>query len=148
MQRISSITGPAPGQTSLPRSAAHAADLLTRLFRGVNTTVPLRLWNGTLLHSGVAGQPACADGPHPFTMVCRSPATVGALALGRDPLRLAGVYFRDEVNIEGDFFAALGLQDHLRSITMSWRDRFSAALAALALYLEDRAGCRRSLSRA
>jgi cyclopropane-fatty-acyl-phospholipid synthase len=59
------------------------------------------------------------------------------MALGRDPLRLAEVYFRDEVDIEGDFFAALGLKDHLRSISMSWRDRIGALVAALRLCLSD-----------
>ena len=148
MQPTTTITGPVLVQTPSPRIAAHAADLLTRLFRGLNTTVPLRLWNGTLLNLGDACQTAGAGGSHPFTLVCRSPAAVRALALGRDPLRLAEVYFRDEVDVEGDFFAALGLKDHLRSISMSWRDKVGAGLAALALCLEDRTTRGRSLGRA
>ena len=137
-----------PSQMPSPRSAAHAADLLTRLFKGVTTAVPLRLWNGTLLHLGNACAPADAGGLHAFTLVCRSPAAVRALALGRDPLRLAEVYFRDEVDVEGDFFAALGLKDHLRSISMGWRDKASAALAALALCWENRTRQGRLLERA
>ena len=148
MQPITTTTGPALVLAPSPRIAAHAADLLTRLFRGLNTAVPLRLWNGTLLNLGDACQPAGAGGSHPFTLVCRSPAAVRAMALGRDPLRLAEVYFRDEVDVEGDFFAAVGLKDHLRSISMSWRDRVGAALAALALCLEDRTARGRSLGRA
>jgi cyclopropane-fatty-acyl-phospholipid synthase len=128
--------------------AAHATDLLTRLFRGLDTAVPLRLWNGTLLTLGDACQAARAKGPHPFTLVCRRPAAVRAMALGRDPFCLAEVYFRDEVDIEGDFFAALGLKDHLRSISMSWRDRFGAAVAALALCLGDRTARGRAAERA
>ena len=138
--------------TSLsPRIAEHAADLLTRLFRGLDRTVPLRLWNGRLLKLGNAADgPSNGDAPHRFTLVCRSPAAVRAMALGRDPLRLAEVYFRDDVDIEGDFFAALGLKDHLRTISMSWRDRIGAAVAALrlCLCLSDPASSRRSGERA
>ena len=148
MQPITTLAGPVLVQTPSPRIAAHAADLLTRLFRGLDTAVPLRLWNGTLLTLGDACQPATAGEPQPFTLVCRSPAAVRAMALGRDPLRLAEVYFRDEVDIEGDFFAALGLKDHLRSISMSWRDRLGAAVAALALCLADRTARGRPLERA
>lgn len=70
------------------------------------------------------------------------------MALGRDPLRLAEVYFRDDVDIEGDFFAALGLKDHLRTISMSWRDRIGAAAAAMRLCLSAPISSRRSSERA
>ena len=132
-----------------PRIADHAADLLTRLFRGLDRTVPLRLWNGRLLKLGNAEAGVSkGDAPPRFTLVCRSPAAVRAMALGRDPLRLAEVYFRDDVDIEGDFFAALGLKDHLRTISMSWRDRIGAVAAALRLCLSDPTASRRSGERA
>lgn len=138
MQPIQTLAGATREPAASPRLAGYAADLLTRLFRGLDTAVPLRLWNGTLLTLGSSSRLADPAVPHPFTLVCRSPAAVRAMALGRDPLRLAEVYFRDEVDIEGDFFAALGLKDHLRAISMPWRDRFGAATAALALCLIDR----------
>ena len=148
MQPISTTTDPSLVQAPSHQTAAHAANLLTRLFRGLDTTVPLRLWDGTLLQLGNACPTAAAGESNPFTLVCRSPSAVRALALGRDPLRLAEVYFSNEVDVEGDFFAALGLKDHLRSISMSWRDRVGAALAALALCLEDRTARRHPLERA
>lgn len=77
-----------------------------------------------------------------FTLVCRSPAAVRAMVMGRDPLRMVEVYFRDDVDIEGDFFAALGLKDHLRAIRMSWRDRLAALMAALQLCWADRGAYR------
>ena len=55
------------------------------------------------------------------------------MVLGRDPLRLAEAFFRGDIDIEGDFFAALGLKDHLHSIRLSFRDRLGALLTALRL---------------
>jgi cyclopropane-fatty-acyl-phospholipid synthase len=139
MEPITTLAGPTHVYSPSPKIAAHAADLLTRLFRGLDTPVRVQLWNGTVLTLGDAAQVVGAASPHCFTLVCRSPAAVRAMALGRDPLRLAELYFRDEINVEGDFFAALGLKDHLRAISMSWLDRLGAALAAFALCLADRA---------
>ena len=39
-----------------PKIAEHATELLTRLFRGLESTVPLRLWNGKLLKLGNTGK--------------------------------------------------------------------------------------------
>jgi len=142
------IAGAKVEQSLSPRIADHAADLLVRLFRGLDRTVLLRLWNGTLLTLGKVGNATLAKEPQRFTLVCRSPAAVRAMAFGRDPLRLAEVYFRDDVDIEGDFFAALGLKDHLRSISISWRDRIGALLAALRLFLSDPTGSSPSAERA
>jgi hypothetical protein len=46
------------------------------------------------------------------------------MAPGPDTLRLAEVYSRYDVDIdiEGGFFSALGLKDHLQTIEMSRRD--------------------------
>ncbi len=121
-----------------PHIAEHATELLTRLFRGLENTVPLRLWNGKLLKLGNAGKRALSSESDHFTLVFRSPSAVREMVFGRDPLRLAEVYFRDDMDIEGDFFAALGLKDHLRAIRMSWRDRSGALVAALRLILADR----------
>ena len=95
----------------------------------------MRLWNGITLRLGTA----CVVESEPrFTLVCRNPGVVRSMVLGRDPLRLAKAYFRGDIDIEGDFFAALGLKDHLRSIRLSSRDRLGALLAALRLpALED-----------
>jgi cyclopropane-fatty-acyl-phospholipid synthase len=103
-----------------PRIAELAADLLTRLFGNLDCVVRLRLWNGRLLTLGKSDKLTSIKEPPPYILVCRSPAAVCAMAFGRDPLRLAEVYFRDDVDIEGDFFAALGLKDHLRVIRMPW----------------------------
>ncbi len=107
-----------------------ASDLLKRLFRGFEGSLALRLWNGATLRLGTAGHHSAAP---PFTLVCRSPSVVRAMVLGRDPLRLAEAYFRGDIDIEGDFFAALALKNHLNSIRMSGLDRLRATFSALNL---------------
>ncbi len=107
-----------------------ASDLLKRLFRGFDGSLALRLWNGTTLRLGKADP----DGSEPpFTLVCRTPGVVRSMVLGRDPLRLVEAFFRSEIDIEGDFFAALGLRNHLHSIRLTFRERLSAVLTALRL---------------
>jgi cyclopropane-fatty-acyl-phospholipid synthase len=112
-----------------------AADLLQRLFSSFDGSLAVRLWNGTTLQLGRHG----AQRPQTrFTLVCRNPAALGSVVMGRDRLRLAEAFFRGDFDIEGDFFAALGLKDHLDSIHMSWRDRFGALIPALRLQLINR----------
>ena len=114
-----------------------ASDLLKRLFRNFDGSLALRLWNGTTLQLGKAG----ADVPVPrFTLVCRDPGVVRSMVLGRDRLRLAEAFFRGDIDIEGDFFAALSLKDQLHSIRLSSRDRLGALLAVLRLRGSDDAG--------
>ncbi len=130
------INGPgACAQALHPPVALHplveaASDLLKRLFRGFKGRLAMRLWNGTPLKLGSTGG---EDAEPPFTLVCRSPGAVRTMVVGRDPLRLAEAYFRDDIDIEGDLFAALGLKDHLHAIRLSLRDRLGALLSAMRL---------------
>ena len=94
--------------------APHAdvvSDLLKRVFRSFDGSLALRLWNGTTLRLGNAELHASAP---PFTLVCNHPGFVRTMVLGRDPLRLAEAYFQGHIDVEGDFFAALGLKDQDR----------------------------------
>ena len=121
---------PGPWGAVAHTGADEASDLLKRLFRGFDGSLALRLWNGTTLRLGKAG-------PHesdpPFTLVCHHPGFVRSMILGRDPLRLVEAYFRGDIDVEGDFFAALNLKDHLHSIRLSLRERLGALLTALRL---------------
>jgi cyclopropane-fatty-acyl-phospholipid synthase len=119
-----------PALPALHHGVKEASDLLKRLFRGFNGSLALRLWNGTTLSLGNAEH----DNPSPpFTLVCRHPSVVRSMVLGRDPLRLAEAYFRGDIDIEGDFFAALSLKNHLHTIRMSALRRLGAVLSALRL---------------
>lgn len=104
--------------------------LLKCLFRGFDRSVALRLWDGTTLK---LGKEATGESEPRFTLVCLNPGVVRSMILGRDPLRLAESFFRGDLDIEGDFFAALSLKDHLNSIRLPFRDRLSALLLALRL---------------
>ena len=114
-----------------------ASDLLKRLFRGFNGSLSLRLWDCSTLRLGTG---ANAESQSDFTLVCRNPGVVRSLVLGRDPLRLADAYFRGDIDIEGNFFTALGLRDHLEAIRISARDRVWALLSALRLPATNAAG--------
>lgn len=112
------------------RGVDQASRLLRRLFRSFDGSLAMRLWDGTTLRLGKAA----AFGSEPrFTLVCHNPSVVRSMVLGRDPLRLADAYFRGDLDVEGDFFAALGLKDQLRRIRLSFRDRLGALLGALRL---------------
>jgi cyclopropane-fatty-acyl-phospholipid synthase len=68
-----------------------------------------------------------------FTLVFRNPEVVCLAVLGRDPLRLAEAYFRGDLDIEGDFFAALSLKDHLQALQLSVGEQIGVAASALRL---------------
>jgi len=125
------------GLITTDRGAAAASKLLKHLFGAFNGSLALRLWDGTVLRLGKTH----ADGSEPrFTLVFHDPSVVRSMVLGRDPLRLAEAYFGGDVDIEGDFFAALGLKDQLQSIQLSARDRLGALFSALRLPGSSSAG--------
>ncbi|MGC1520398.1 MAG: cyclopropane-fatty-acyl-phospholipid synthase family protein [Steroidobacteraceae bacterium] len=107
-----------------------AADLLARLFGRLSFRVSLRLWDGGALQVGAAD---AGRREAPFTLVFRNPHVVCSAVLGRDPLRFAEAYFRGDLDIEGDFFAALALRDHLEALQMPAAEQVGAVFAALRL---------------
>jgi cyclopropane-fatty-acyl-phospholipid synthase len=128
------------GTSNPPSEAAHyrgseqAAELLMRLFRRYPQGLTLRLWDGTSIRAGAAnGQES------PFTLVFRTPEVVWSAVLGRDPLALADAYFRGELDIEGDFFAALSIKDHLDALQMPRGEKLLAAFTALRLKMRNAA---------
>ena len=114
------------------RGAQLAADLLRKLFRRYPACLSLQLWNGTTLRVGAN---AASGADSPFTLVIRNPEVVCAAVLGRDPLALAEAYFRGDMDIEGDFFAALSIKDHLDALQMPAAAKLLAAVSALRLRL-------------
>jgi cyclopropane-fatty-acyl-phospholipid synthase len=118
------------------RGSAQASDLLTRLFRRYPGSLNLRLWNGTALRVGAN---AAGREDAPFTLVFKTPEAVWSAVLGRDPLALADAYFRGDLDIEGDFFAALSLKDHLEELQLSAAEKLRAAFTALHLRMMNAA---------
>jgi cyclopropane-fatty-acyl-phospholipid synthase len=132
--RPASVAG---GRGSVPatsavsyRGVALASDLLTRLFHRLPLALTLRLWNDATVRVG-ASEPGTQQSP--FALVFRNPEAVSTTVLGRDPLRLAEAYFRGDLDIEGDFFAALALKDHLQALQLSVGEKIGAAVTALRL---------------
>ena len=112
------------------RGSALAADLLRRLFNRLPFSLAIRLWNDVTFQVGAA-KPDTPDAP--FALVFRHPEAVCSAVLGRDPLRLAEAYFRGDLDIEGDFFAALELKNHLRGLQLSVGEQIGVAATALRL---------------
>lgn len=119
------------------RGVDDASALLSRLFRSYDGCVVVRLWDGTLLTLGRRASDPLQEAPA-FTLVFRHPEVVSLLVLGRDRLRLADAYFRGDMDIEGDFFAALSLKDHLDTIHLSLNDRMCTLWAAIRLRMMAR----------
>lgn len=118
------------------RGSAQASDLLARLFRRYPGSLNLRLWNGTALRVGTN---AASGADSPFTLVFKTPEVVWSAVLGRDPLALADAYFRGDLDIEGDFFAALSLKDHLEELQLPAAEKLRAAFTALHLRMMNAA---------
>jgi cyclopropane-fatty-acyl-phospholipid synthase len=112
------------------RGSELASDLLTRLFCRLPFKLTLRLWNGDIVRVGASDSAAQES---PFALVFRNPEVVCSAVLGRDPLRLAEAYFRGDLDIEGDFFAALALKDHLEALQLSVGEQIGAVATALRL---------------
>jgi cyclopropane-fatty-acyl-phospholipid synthase len=137
------IAGGAEGLHSPSRAGyagqALAAELLAKIFRHVRMGIALRLWSGPTFRVGAAGDGAAGgSAAEPFVLWFRTPGAVVSLVLGRDPLRLAEAYFRGDVDIEGDLFAALGLRDHLEEMKLSPGERLGAFFMALKLRWRNR----------
>lgn len=119
------------------RALAMSLTLLARLFRNVNRNLSLRLWNGAIVR---LGQAVDQTPNSTFELVFHGPRVVRSMILGRDPLRIAEAYFRGEMDIEGDFFAAVGLKDDLQSIRLSLSDRLRTLYGALQLKAPAKGG--------
>ena len=126
-----------------------AAELLGKVFAELPGAIAVRLWRGPAFKVGAeAGEASSPRGERRFILVFRNPQAVCTLVLGRDPLRLVEAYFRGDVDIEGDLFAALCLKDHLESMKVPLRDRLKSVLMALKLRSLNRQAARAALDSA
>jgi cyclopropane-fatty-acyl-phospholipid synthase len=116
------------------RGVELAAGLLTRLFHRLPFSFAVRLWDASTFQ---VGAPNSGRHEPQFTLVFRNPGAVHSAVLGRHPLRFAEAYFHGDVDIEGDFFAALGLRNHLDGLHMSVGEQIGAAVTALRLRAQN-----------
>ena len=121
-----------PAVEEIPEAAAApplppaGLTLLQRLFSAYPGSMGLRLGHWATRLGRQAHQPA------EFTLVLNDPTALRRLLLGRDPLRFAEAYVTGQIDVEGDFFVALQLRDHLPALTLSWSDRLRLAVRLLA----------------
>jgi cyclopropane-fatty-acyl-phospholipid synthase len=127
-EQVSGAAAPQSGTNY--RGSEQAVQLLQRLFRRYPGVLTVRLWDGTSIRAGTHAAPAPES---PFTLVFRTPEAVWSAVLGSDPLALADAYFRGDLDIEGDFFAALSIKDHLDALQMPRAEKLLVALTALRL---------------
>ncbi len=105
--------------------ARRAERIVERVFRDYSGSMAVRMWDGRTLAFG--------RGAPEFTLVFRDPRPFRELILYRDLLRLAEAYFRGKIGIEGDFYGALRLKDHLRSLRLSVTEKASFLFRLLTL---------------
>ncbi|MES2091225.1 MAG: cyclopropane-fatty-acyl-phospholipid synthase family protein [Pseudomonadota bacterium] len=96
---------------------APAIRIVDRLLRGFATPPAVRLWNDSVY----------APSPHAptFTLVLHDPTLLRRLVIEPSPLLLADAYIRGELDVEGDLYGAIGLKNHLASISLTWRDKLA-----------------------
>jgi cyclopropane-fatty-acyl-phospholipid synthase len=120
----------AESSSAIYQGADLAAALLRQLFQHYPGGLMLRLWTGGSVRVGRNPETAGSSG---FSLVFKNPAAVYTAVLGRDPLRLAESYFRGDIDIEGDFFAALSVKEHLDALELSAGAKLQALFSALQL---------------
>lgn len=107
------------------KDADVAHHILRRLFREYQGVFAIHLWNGSALKIG--------DGLPAFTLEIQHAGVLRNLVLFRDPIRLAEAYFDGEVEVMGDFNAAMGLRYYLENLRLPLQEKLLLALRALTL---------------
>ena len=110
-------------------AADKAMAILQRLFKQSSECLSIRLWNGATF---LIGSTAPTQLTPTFTLVINRPRVIRLLVLNNNPMLLAESYFNGDIDIEGDFFAAIKLKDtHLMHV--SWRDKLNVLLKTIRL---------------
>ena len=98
---------------------------LERLLAAFDGAMAVRLPDGS---AGVFGGRAHSGMAPMFTLGLRGADVARTLLLGRDPLRFAELYFRGDVDVDGDLFSALSLKDHVQSLRLPLAGRLALLL--------------------
>ncbi len=104
-------------------SLAHR--ILRRIFRDYREAFAIHLWNGSVLHIG--------DDLPAFTLSVMHPNVLRHLVLFRDPVRLAESYFDGDVEVMGDFNAAMGLRYYLENLKLPTHEKLLLTFHVLVL---------------
>jgi cyclopropane-fatty-acyl-phospholipid synthase len=99
--------------------------ILNRLFQDFPGSFAVRLWNGSMLYIG-EGTPA-------FTFCLEQASVLRNMVLFSDPKRLAEAYFAGEIQIHGDFNAAMQLRNYFESLSLPLSDMLGLVFRALTM---------------
>ncbi len=110
-------------------AADKAKVILTRLFKRSNASISIRLWNGATFLIGNTSQNQLMP---TFTLVIHHPRVIRLLVLNNNPMLLAESYFSGDIDIEGDFFAAIKLKD-TNFIDVPWYEKLNVLLKSINL---------------
>jgi cyclopropane-fatty-acyl-phospholipid synthase len=97
--------------------------VLRLIFKNYQGSFLIKLWDDSLLRIG--------NGAAAFTIALKHAKVPRDLILFRDPLQLAEAYFDGEVEVEGDFNAAMGLRYYLENLKLPFRDKWKLIFRAL-----------------
>lgn len=109
---------------SAERDVRLARDILMLLLRDPQQALTVHLWNGEVLRFG-RGTPR-------FGLALHHPGALWRSVLGGGPLALADAYFRGDLDVAGDLYAALSLKSQIGG-PRSWSERLQLVAKALAL---------------
>lgn len=113
----------APQQTD--SDTTQARFILNRLFQDYSGAFAVRLWNGNMLHIG-EGTPA-------FTVCLEQASVLRNMVWFTDPKHLAEAYLAGQVQILGDFHAAMQLREHFESLSLPLHEKLGLVFRALTL---------------
>lgn len=113
------------GQTAADGETSQAGFILNRLFQDYPGAFSVRLWNGNLLNIG-EGDPA-------FTFCLQQASVLRNMVWFCDPKCLAEAYFSGQIQILGDFHAAMQLREHFESLTLPLHEKLGLIFRALIL---------------
>lgn len=99
--------------------------ILNRLFQDYQGAFAIRLWNGSMLYIG--------DSTPAFTFCLERASVLRDMVLFSDPLRLAEAYFSGEIQIQGDFNAAMQLRDYFEALSLPLHEKLGLVFRALTL---------------
>ena len=105
-------------------STVPAVRLLTRVFASVPVPLAFRLWDGTTARVG-------AHGESPFTVVFRSRRAFRRLLRRPTPLRFGEAFIGEQIDIEGDVFAAMAAANPIEHLRLPLRTRLGVLAGLL-----------------
>lgn len=99
--------------------------ILNRLFQDYPVAFAVRLWNGSMLTIG--------DGAPAFTFCLEQASVLRDMVWFSNPKRLVEAYCSGEVQIQGDFHAAMQLREHFESLSLPLHEKLGLVFRALTL---------------